>query len=125
MIFGRREGVRCCSWLLHILLEETEKMRKLYSGYTVKVTVSSTIAVVTPPVLSTCYNHFMPIVSDGKKRRILVGPCGDLPLPVWNYLEVHWPCVGGFSAVNAIGTQLRDPMNSGLTRWRMYGGLNK
>ena len=29
-----------------------------------------------------------------------------------------WPCAGGLSAVNAIGTQLRDPINSGLTRWR-------
>ena len=36
-----------------------------------------------------------------------------------NYLEVYWPCAGGLSAVNAIGTQLRDPINSGLTRWRM------
>ena len=26
---------------------------------------------------------------------------------------------GGLSAVNAIGTQLRDPINSGLARWRM------
>ena len=37
----------------------------------------------------------------------------------WNYLEVYWPCAGGLLAVNAIGTQLRDPINSGLTRWRM------
>ena len=45
---------------------------------------------------------------------------GDLKAtPVWNYLEVYWPCAGGLSAVNAIGTQLRDPINSGLTRWRM------
>ena len=43
----------------------------------------------------------------------------------WNYLEDYWPCVGGLSAVNAIGTQLRDPINSGLTRWRTYGGENK
>ena len=35
------------------------------------------------------------------------------------YLEVYWPCAGGLSAVNAIGTQLRDPIDSGLTRWRM------
>ena len=35
------------------------------------------------------------------------------------YLEVYWPCAGGLSAVNAIGTQMRDPINSGLTRWRM------
>ena len=40
---------------------------------------------------------------------------------VRNYLliEVYWPCAGGLSAVNAIGTQLRDPINSGLIRWRM------
>ena len=38
---------------------------------------------------------------------------------VRNYLEVYWLCAGGLSAVNAIGTQLRDPINSGLTRWRM------
>ena len=44
--------------------------------------------------------------------------------PVRNYLEVYWPCVGGLSAVKAIGTQLRDPINSGLTRWRM-AVLNK
>ena len=43
---------------------------------------------------------------------------------VRNYLEVYWPCAGGLSAVNAIGTQLRDPINSGLTRWRM-AVLNK
>ena len=37
----------------------------------------------------------------------------------WNYLEDYWPCAGGLSAVNAIGTQLCDPINSRLTRWRM------
>ena len=37
---------------------------------------------------------------------------------VRNYLEVHWPCGGELSAVNAIGTQLRNPINSGLARWR-------
>ena len=45
---------------------------------------------------------------------------GDLPRQHpfgTNYLEVYWPCPGGLSAVNAIGTQLRDPINSGLTRW--------
>ena len=41
-----------------------------------------------------------------------------------NYREVYWPCAGGLSAVNAMGTQLRDPINSGLTRWRM-AVLNK
>ena len=40
---------------------------------------------------------------------------------VRNYLliEVYWPCAGGLSAVNAIGAQLRDPINSGVTRWRL------
>ena len=34
-------------------------------------------------------------------------------------VEVYWPRAGGLSAVNAIGTHLRDPINSGLTRWRV------
>ena len=33
-----------------------------------------------------------------------------------DYLEGYWPCASGLSTVNAIGTQLRDPINSGLTR---------
>ena len=37
----------------------------------------------------------------------------------WNYPEDYWPGAGGLSAMNAIGTQLRDPINSGLTRWAM------
>ena len=37
--------------------------------------------------------------------------------PVWNYVKIYWPCAGGLSAVNAIGTQMREPM--------AYGGLNK
>ena len=37
----------------------------------------------------------------------------------WNYLEDYWPCAGRLSAVNVIGTQLRDPINSALTQWRM------
>ena len=47
---------------------------------------------------------------------------GDLPAKaalVRNYLEVYWPCAGGLSAANAIRTQLRDPINSELTRWCM------
>ena len=34
-----------------------------------------------------------------------------------NYLENCWPCAGGVSVVNCIGTQLRDPINSGPTGW--------
>ena len=36
-----------------------------------------------------------------------------------NYLEDSWPCASGLSVVNAIGTQLCDLINSGLTRWRL------
>ena len=36
-----------------------------------------------------------------------------------NYLEDYWPCTGGLPAVNAIGTQLCDLIDSGLTRWRL------
>ena len=47
------------------------------------------------------------------------GPLGT------NYLEDYWPFAGGLSAVNAIRTQLRDPINSGLARWRMAVYINK
>ena len=42
----------------------------------------------------------------------------------WKYHENCWPCSGGLSAVNVIGTQLRDAISSRLTRWRM-AVLNK
>ena len=54
----------------------------------------------------------IPIVGVGKERRILMKI-------VRNYLELYWHCAGELSTVSAIGTQLRDPINSGLTRWRM------
>ena len=41
------------------------------------------------------------------------------------YLEVCWPRAGGLTTVNANGAQLRDPINPGLTRRRMYGDLNE
>ena len=34
----------------------------------------------------------------------------------WNYIENYWPCGGGLSAVNVIGTQLRDPIKSALAQ---------
>ena len=43
---------------------------------------------------------------------------------VRNCVDIYWPCAGELSAVYAIDTQLRDPINSGLTRWRM-AVLNK
>ena len=45
---------------------------------------------------------------------------GNLPWQhSFGYLKTYWPCAGELSAVNAIGAQLRDPINSGLARWRM------
>ena len=36
----------------------------------------------------------------------------------WDYLEDYRPCTGGLSAVNVVGTQLRNLINWGVTRWR-------
>ena len=75
-------------------------------------------------VLSTWPLHTNSSGCCGKERRILIGLWWPARAAlVRNYLEVYWPCAGGLSAVNAIGTQLRgDPINSGLTRMA-YGGL--
>ena len=81
------------------------------------------------PVLSTCYNNFIPIqvVGVGKKgaHYMVHGVLQNGSTRYWNYLEDYWPCAGGLSAVNAIGTQLRDTINSGLTRSRMAVQINK
>ena len=45
--------------------------------------------------------------------------------PLLNYVHDHWPCASGLSAVNAIGAQLRDAINSGMTQWRMAVNINK
>ena len=60
----------------------------------------------------------------GKKTTSAYGDTRKGSTRCWNYLEVYWPYAGGLSAVNAIGTQLRDSINSGLTRWRV-AVLNK
>ena len=81
-------------------------------------TLVGIIEKVYPPVLSPYSHH----TNSGcrKERRILIGLRGPAKAElVRNYLEVYWPCAGGLSAVNAIKTQLHDPINSGLTRWRM------
>ena len=53
----------------------------------------------------------------GQKRTILAKAA-----LVRNYLEeVYEPCAGGLSAVNVIGTQLRDPIN--WTDPMAYGGF--
>ena len=61
-------------------------------------------------VLSTCPLHTNS--GCGKERRIIIGTSSPAKAAlVRNYLEMYWPRAGGLSAVNAIGTQLRDPMS--------------
>ena len=36
-----------------------------------------------------------------------------------NYLQDYWHCAGILTTVNAIGTQVRNPINSGLIQWRL------
>ena len=72
------------------------------------------------------YANLIPIVGVGKRGAYHLVH-GDLPRQhLFETLDVYyWPCAGGLSAVNAIVTQLRDPINSGLTRWRMTVSINK
>ena len=82
------------------------------------IAIFSDRKIYIPPVLSTCPLHTNS--GCGKERRILIGPWWPAKAAlVRNYLEVYWPCAGGLLVVNAIGKQLRDPKNLGLTRWRM------
>ena len=43
----------------------------------------------------------------------------------WSYLEDNWPCAGGLWAVNAIGTQLRDPNDKIGSNPMGVGGINE
>ena len=66
--------------------------------------------------------NYIPIIADlGKERHTLNGPMVTCKGSTcyWNYLEDYWPWAGGLLEVNAIGTHLRDPINSGLARWHM------
>ena len=68
----------------------------------------------------TLYAHYIPIVGLVKKRRTLIGPWSPAKAaPVTGTtFEDYWPGADGLSAVNAFGTQLSDPTNLGLARWR-------
>ena len=71
--------------------------------------------------------HFIPIVVVGERGGADLLVHGDLQngsTRYWNYLEDYWPYVGGLSAVNAIGTQLRDPI-LGTDPMSYDGGFNK
>ena len=95
--------------------------------YTLAVCDDYTCTIHTYIHIAGTFN--MPLHSNsgyGKERRIITGSWRPAKAAlVRNYLEVYKPCAGGLPAVNAIGTQImRDPINSGLTRWRM-AVLNK
>ena len=64
---------------------------------------------ITPPVLSTCSFHTNS--GCGKERRMFIDPDGDLPRqhPFGTTVRFSGP----------VPADSRDPMNSGLTRWRM------
>ena len=67
----------------------------------------------------------IPIVGVGKERRTLIGPwITTKAAPVTGTTLRATSPAGELSAVNAIGTKLRDPMNSGLIQWRMAVEIN-
>ena len=83
-----------------------------------KPTKNNVVLSIVPPALSACLLHTNS--GFGKERRMLVGPWEPAKAALGrNYLEVYWPCADELSEVNAIGRHLRDPINSGLARWRM------
>ena len=60
--------------------------------------------------------HSITVVGVREERRTKVGPLviteKAAPVTYSNYLEDCRPCAGGLSAVKAIGTQMRDLINS-------------
>ena len=99
-----------------------EEVQSWYPGTAVNVSFCEGMQCEVSTLYTVLLFHNLPInihpwVWGNRGARKLVH--GALQLGstrYWNYLEGYWPCAGGLSAaVNAIGTQLRDPM----------GGLNK
>ena len=75
------------------------------------------------------FSYLCPCLSDRRRKReahinwYMVTCKGSTRY--WNYIEDYWSCAGVLSAVNAIGTQLRDPIKAGgLTRWRTAVQIN-
>ena len=67
----------------------------------------SIIACATPAICKKSKHE----TKQNKKSRMdkgLIEICGPAKAAlVRNYLGIYWPCAGGLSAVNAIGTQSR------------------
>ena len=112
-------GCQSCLWSA-----EHEKLTFPCLGSSLRILVSRDRFGRPVPIqaLSTCPLHTNS--GCGKDRRILIVPWRPAKAAlVRNYLEAYWPCAGRLSAVNAIGTQSRDPISSGLTRWSMAVSL--
>ena len=69
--------------------------------------------ILQPPIISTCPLHTTINSGCGKREAhinwSMVTCKGSTRYS--NYLEDYWPGAGGLSAVNAIGTQLRESIN--------------
>ena len=111
-----RVHVHCCTGILLIFAHARTRMMPCNGAKQIKTKCPCTCNHGK----EIQHAHFMPIVGVGKRGVInwSMVTCKNATL-VRNYLEVYWPCADGFSAVNAIGTQLRGPIKSGLTRWRL------
>ena len=71
--------------------------------------------------------QFIPIVSVEKDRYTVVhGDANAAPVTGTTLRTTgNWPCTDELSGVNAIVTQLRDPIYSGMIQWRMVVKINK
>ena len=65
------------------------------------------------------YNVISGCVEKRGAQKLIYGDAGKGRTCYWNYIGDYWPGAGGPSVMNAIGTQLRDPIYSGLARWRL------
>ena len=110
--------------LTYCMPMESRAEEGVYTVYRTLYCIYQVIYFGAKNTINTPIVSAFPLYTDsgcGKERRALIvrGDNCKGSTRSSNYLEDYWPCAGGLSAVNAIGTQLRDPINSGLTRWRM------
>ena len=81
--------------------------------------LSSFLFLILPFIYLDAKNqhaHFIPMVGVEKERRIYWYMVMQRQQPLLELPRGLWPCAGGLSAVNAVGSQLRDPINNvGLT----------
>ena len=76
---------------------------------------------ITPPIPFASFVSTVPIVGVRKSgAQILFNRISSIDsTPYFNYFEAYWLYARGFLAVNAFDAQLRDLINTGLTRGRL------